>query len=50
GIGLTISKALVEAHGGSLTATSPGPGHGAVFTMELPTCHRVGSPAAEVTG
>ncbi|MDT0119046.1 ATP-binding protein [Kocuria sp. PD6] len=50
GIGLTISRALVEAHGGTLTATSPGPGHGAVFTMELPTCHRVGSPAAEVTG
>ena len=25
GIGLTISKALIEAHGGTLTATSPGP-------------------------
>jgi two-component system sensor histidine kinase BaeS len=36
GIGLTISKALVEAHGGTLTVTSPGPGQGANFTVELP--------------
>ncbi|GGG62112.1 two-component sensor histidine kinase [Kocuria dechangensis] len=50
GIGLTISKALVEAHGGALTATSSGPGHGAVFTVELPTRQQVGPPAAEVPG
>ncbi|AGF72192.1 sensor histidine kinase [Corynebacterium halotolerans] len=36
GIGLTISRALVEAHGGALTATSAGPGAGAVFTIRLP--------------
>ena len=36
GIGLTISRALMEAHGGTLTATSPGPGEGAVFTIGLP--------------
>ena len=36
GIGLTISKALIEAHGGTLTATSPGPGRGAVFALHLP--------------
>ncbi|AGF73876.1 sensor histidine kinase [Corynebacterium halotolerans] len=36
GIGLTISRALVEAHGGTLTATSPGPGAGSVFTLRLP--------------
>ncbi len=36
GVGLTISKALVEASGGSLTATSDGPGTGASFTLTLP--------------
>ena len=36
GIGLTISKALVDAHGGNLTATSDGPGHGAELTIYLP--------------
>ena len=36
GIGLAISRALVEAHGGDIVATSPGPGAGATFTMRLP--------------
>lgn len=36
GIGLTISKAIVDAHGGSLTATSEGPGAGAGFEVTLP--------------
>lgn len=36
GIGLTISRALVAAHGGHLSATSPGAGHGATFTIVLP--------------
>jgi signal transduction histidine kinase len=37
GIGLAIAKALVEAHGGRLTAASPGPGKGSTFTIRLPS-------------
>ena len=36
GLGLAISHAIVEAHGGQLTAASPGPGQGATFTVILP--------------
>jgi two-component system sensor histidine kinase BaeS len=36
GIGLTISKAFVEAHGGRIWAASDGPGRGATFTFTLP--------------
>jgi len=36
GIGLAIAKSLVHAHGGGIHATSPGPGHGATFTVRLP--------------
>lgn len=36
GLGLSISKATVEAHGGTLCATSPGRDQGSVFTVELP--------------
>ena len=36
GIGLTISRALVDAHGGAITAASEGPGRGATFTIRLP--------------
>jgi signal transduction histidine kinase len=36
GIGLTISRALVEAQGGGLSAASEGPGQGASFTVRLP--------------
>jgi signal transduction histidine kinase len=36
GLGLTIAKAMVEAHGGSLTVASDGPGRGATFRMRLP--------------
>ena len=36
GIGLAIAKSLVHAHGGGILASSPGPGHGATFTVRLP--------------
>jgi len=36
GLGLTIARAIVEAHHGTLTAQSDGPGQGARFTITLP--------------
>jgi signal transduction histidine kinase len=36
GLGLSIAKQLVELHGGSISATSPGPGQGAMFVINLP--------------
>lgn len=35
GIGLSIARALVEAHDGEIAASSPGPGLGAEFTVRL---------------
>ena len=37
GIGLAIAQALVHAHGGQLTVTSPGTGKGSTFRVFLPT-------------
>jgi histidine kinase len=36
GIGLTIAKQLVEAHGGQIWAESQGAGNGSVFTFSIP--------------
>ena len=36
GLGLAISRQLVELHGGTIRAESPGEGLGAAFTVELP--------------
>ncbi|GAB4177297.1 MAG: hypothetical protein Fur006_08860 [Coleofasciculaceae cyanobacterium] len=36
GLGLAIVRQLVEAHGGTITANSPGEGLGATFTVLLP--------------
>jgi signal transduction histidine kinase/CheY-like chemotaxis protein len=46
GLGLAISKALVELHGGSLTAMSPGRNLGATFIARLPI---VAAPAPSVS-
>ncbi len=36
GIGLTLVKNLVELHGGTISAHSPGPGQGSEFIVRLP--------------
>jgi len=36
GIGLSLARALVEMHGGCISASSPGVGQGSVFRFELP--------------
>lgn len=36
GVGLAIVRAIVQAHGGTVTAASDGPGHGSTFTVTLP--------------
>ena len=37
GIGLAIAKAIAEAHGGTISAESAGPGRGATFRLRLPS-------------
>jgi PAS domain S-box-containing protein len=55
GIGLTLVRRLVEMHGGSVQATSDGPGQGSEFSIRLPRLPEapgeadvaLGAPAAE---
>ena len=44
GIGLTLTRALVEMHGGTVEARSAGTGQGAAFTIRLPEIAPPASP------
>jgi len=46
GLGLAISKSLVEMHGGQIEAQSEGQGKGATFRVRLPLTAPAGAPAA----
>jgi PAS domain S-box-containing protein len=56
GLGLAITKALTDVHGGTVTAQSPGAHCGATFTITLPTAAKpveeavVPAPAATHAG
>jgi signal transduction histidine kinase len=46
GLGMAITRTLVELHGGSISASSSGLGQGSTFIVRLPTLHRPPTGAA----
>ncbi len=45
GLGLAIARQLVELHGGSIQAESPGAGQGSTFTVKFPRSPVTAPPA-----
>jgi two-component system CheB/CheR fusion protein len=50
GLGLAISKSIVDMHNGIIEARSPGRGAGAIFTVTLPVTHRDGEEEGTTGG
>ncbi len=50
GLGLAISKAVVDMHGGTIRASSAGKGDGACFTVEMTTIGTAEKPASGLSG
>jgi CheY-like chemotaxis protein len=50
GIGLTLVRRLVELHGGTVAAVSPGVGHGTTFVVRLPRIERPHAAPSSTNG
>ncbi|HYG62182.1 MAG TPA: PAS domain S-box protein [Thermoanaerobaculia bacterium] len=48
GLGLAVSKAIIDLHGGRISAASAGPGRGAAFTVRLPVREQTAPAVAAV--
>ena len=46
GLGMCISKGIMDMHGGSISVHSPGEGRGSVFTLRLPMIQPIGQHAS----
>ena len=44
GVGLSLARSIAELHGGTLVASSPGPGLGSEFLLRLPVVERPSIP------
>ena len=49
GLGLAIVDRIVQLHGGTIEAESPGEGQGATFTVELPVTNNFPQPEPNIT-